>query len=126
GRTWRTSVGARVGRTSYWITTAHGSGWQRTGHLSPRTSGIPGCPNWRDSVRTGRMTQAEAPSVARAAARAVAARKQYGKGDAAVNALAGVDFAAEPGRFTAIMGPSGSGKSTLLHCLAGLDSLTSG
>jgi putative ABC transport system ATP-binding protein len=28
--------------------------------------------------------------------------------------------------FTAIMGPSGSGKSTLLHCLAGLDTLTSG
>ena len=30
------------------------------------------------------------------------------------------------GRFTAIMGPSGSGKSTLMHCLAGLDTLTSG
>ena len=35
-----------------------------------------------------------------------------------------VDF--EAGRFTAIMGPSGSGKSTLLHCIAGLDTLTSG
>ena len=33
---------------------------------------------------------------------------------------------AEAGRLTAIMGPSGSGKSTLLHCLAGLDTLTSG
>ena len=32
----------------------------------------------------------------------------------------------EQGRFSAIMGPSGSGKSTLLHCMAGLDSLTSG
>ena len=62
----------------------------------------------------------------RAAARAVDAAKRYGKGDAAVDALAGVTFAAEPGQFTAIMGPSGSGKSTLLHCLAGLDSLTSG
>ena len=30
------------------------------------------------------------------------------------------------GRYTAVMGPSGSGKSTLLHCLAGLDTLTSG
>jgi putative ABC transport system ATP-binding protein len=30
------------------------------------------------------------------------------------------------GRYTAVMGPSGSGKSTLMHCLAGLDSLTSG
>src|SRR5437764_987986 len=32
----------------------------------------------------------------------------------------------ETDTFTAIMGPSGSGKSTLLHCIAGLDSLTSG
>jgi putative ABC transport system ATP-binding protein len=30
------------------------------------------------------------------------------------------------GRFTAIMGPSGSGKSTLMHCMAALDSPTSG
>ena len=30
------------------------------------------------------------------------------------------------GEFTAIMGPSGSGKSTLMHCLAGLDTPTSG
>jgi putative ABC transport system ATP-binding protein len=30
------------------------------------------------------------------------------------------------GRYTAVMGPSGSGKSTLMHCMAGLDSLTSG
>ena len=54
------------------------------------------------------------------------ARKVYGEGDTAVHALAGVtvDFAAR--EFTAIMGPSGSGKSTLMHCLAGLDSLTSG
>src|SRR5690606_38346552 len=29
-------------------------------------------------------------------------------------------------RFTAIMGPSGSGKSTLMHCVAGLDTLSSG
>jgi putative ABC transport system ATP-binding protein len=35
-----------------------------------------------------------------------------------------VDFAR--GRFTTIMGPSGSGKSTLMHCVAGLDTLSSG
>jgi putative ABC transport system ATP-binding protein len=50
----------------------------------------------------------------------------YGKGPTAVRALDGIDVAFEKGRLTAIMGPSGSGKSTLLHCLAGLDSLTSG
>ena len=32
----------------------------------------------------------------------------------------------ERGRFTAVMGPSGSGKSTLMHCMAGLDTPTSG
>lgn len=57
---------------------------------------------------------------------ALDAVKVYGSGDTAVRALDGVTVAFEKGRFSAIMGPSGSGKSTLLHCLAGLDSLTSG
>lgn len=61
-----------------------------------------------------------------AAAGAVDATKIYGVGDAEVRALDGVTVSFETGKFTAIMGPSGSGKSTLLHCLAGLDSLTSG
>ena len=52
--------------------------------------------------------------------------KRYGEGDAAVDALRGVDVAFEPGTFTAIMGPSGSGKSTLMHILAGLDRPTNG
>jgi putative ABC transport system ATP-binding protein len=60
------------------------------------------------------------------AARAVSAVKVYGSGSTAVRALDGVDVAIPEGRFTAVMGPSGSGKSTLLHCLAGLDTLTSG
>lgn len=52
--------------------------------------------------------------------------KIYGKGEAAVHALRGVDVQIGRGEFTAIMGPSGSGKSTLMHCLAGLDSITDG
>ena len=59
-------------------------------------------------------------------ARAQDAVKVYGKGDAAVTAISGISVAFRRGQFTAIMGASGSGKSTLLHCLAGLDSLTSG
>ena len=62
----------------------------------------------------------------RAAARTVDARKAYGRGDNEVSALDGVTVEFSAGRFTAIMGPSGSGKSTLLHCIAGLDTLTSG
>ena len=61
-----------------------------------------------------------------AAARAVDLCKTYGKGDAAVRALDGISVEFERGRFTAVMGPSGSGKSTLMHCMAGLDSPTSG
>jgi putative ABC transport system ATP-binding protein len=61
-----------------------------------------------------------------AAARAVDAVKVYGKGATEVRALDSVSTSFDAGRFTAIMGPSGSGKSTLMHCLAGLDTLTSG
>lgn len=60
---------------------------------------------------------------------AVSARgltRAYGRGGAQVHALRGVDVDFAPGAFTAIMGPSGSGKSTLMHCLAGLDTPTSG
>ena len=59
-------------------------------------------------------------------ARAVRATKVYGSGATAVRALDELTVDLEGGRFTAIMGPSGSGKSTLMHCVAGLDSLTSG
>ena len=61
-----------------------------------------------------------------AAARAVNVTKIYGEGSTRVVALDDVSVELDRGRFTAIMGPSGSGKSTLMHCLAGLDSVTSG
>ncbi len=60
------------------------------------------------------------------AARTEEAVKVYGKGQTEVRALDSVSAEFLAGRFTAIMGPSGSGKSTLLHCVAGLDTLTSG
>jgi putative ABC transport system ATP-binding protein len=60
------------------------------------------------------------------AIQAIGATKIYGDGDTEVRALDGIDVAFQRGELTAIMGPSGSGKSTLMHCLAGLDTLTSG
>jgi putative ABC transport system ATP-binding protein len=78
------------------------------------------------------MTTLPSPDVAggvatpSAAAGAIDAVKIYGRGDNEVRALDGVTVALGAGVYSAIMGPSGSGKSTLMHCLAGLDSLTSG
>jgi putative ABC transport system ATP-binding protein len=54
------------------------------------------------------------------------ATKVYGAGDAGVRALDDVTTSIPSGRLIAIMGPSGSGKSTLLHCMAGLDTVSSG
>ncbi|MFF3561143.1 ABC transporter ATP-binding protein [Streptomyces sp. NPDC002574] len=68
----------------------------------------------------------DAVAGAEVAARAMALTKAYGTGETRVVALDAVDVDIARGRFTAVMGPSGSGKSTLMHCLAGLDSVTSG
>lgn len=52
--------------------------------------------------------------------------KIYGEKGTSVTALDHVSISFEESKLTAIMGPSGSGKSTLMHCLAGLDSPSSG
>ena len=66
------------------------------------------------------------PKITQLAARAVNASKTYGSGETTVHALNELSVDLLSGEFTAIMGPSGSGKSTLMHCLAGLDTLSSG
>lgn len=47
--------------------------------------------------------------------------KQYGRGDAALNALDEVTLKIEQGEFIAVMGPSGCGKTTLLNIIGLLD-----
>ncbi|GAA2621364.1 ABC transporter ATP-binding protein [Streptomyces vastus] len=60
------------------------------------------------------------------AARASDLSKVYGQGETQVVALDRVSIDFRQAEFTAIMGPSGSGKSTLMHCVAGLDTFSSG
>ncbi|MFJ3224188.1 ABC transporter ATP-binding protein [Streptomyces sp. NPDC086783] len=60
------------------------------------------------------------------AARATDLSKVYGQGETQVVALDRVTVDFRQAEFTAIMGPSGSGKSTLMHCVAGLDTFSSG
>ena len=52
--------------------------------------------------------------------------KRYGSGEAAFNALNGIDLTIDQGEFVAIMGPSGSGKSTTMNIIGALDSPTEG
>jgi putative ABC transport system ATP-binding protein len=53
-------------------------------------------------------------------------KKRYGEGDAAVDALKGVDMWVAPGEVVGLVGPSGSGKTTLLKCLGAVIEPTAG
>jgi putative ABC transport system ATP-binding protein len=52
--------------------------------------------------------------------------KDFGTGDARVQALRGVDLEVYPGQMTLLVGPSGCGKTTLISIIAGLLDPTGG
>ncbi|MET4697724.1 putative ABC transport system ATP-binding protein [Constrictibacter sp. MBR-5] len=52
--------------------------------------------------------------------------KTYGQGQAAFQALKGIDLEVAQGEFIAVMGPSGSGKSTAMNIIGCLDTPSTG
>lgn len=74
-----------------------------------------------DAVVAPRFPKLPAPREAGDLITATGLTKAYRRHKTSVPVLKGVDFSAERGKVTAIIGQSGSGKSTLLHLLGTLD-----
>jgi putative ABC transport system ATP-binding protein len=72
------------------------------------------------------FTQGQADAPAEPLIRLEHVVRAYGRGAAAVTALAGVDLTITQGEFVAVVGPSGSGKSTFLNIIGCLDTPSSG
>jgi NitT/TauT family transport system ATP-binding protein len=75
---------------------------------------------------TATLNAPAAESTSTPAVRLTGVHKSFGRGTAAVSALAGVDLRVDPGEFVCLLGASGCGKTTLLNLVAGLDKPTSG
>jgi putative ABC transport system ATP-binding protein len=97
----------------------------------PASGGYPGAGHYPPSG--GALGAMHAPASARPhaatgneIARLANVSKSYQKGRVNVPVFEHLTISIPAGDFVAVMGPSGSGKSTLMHCLAGLDTLTSG
>lgn len=73
-----------------------------------------------DGAKGDKMNDAAALVLARGL------RKEYGRGEGMVRAVAGIDLEVPQGETLAVMGPSGCGKSTLLYLLSGLERPTAG
>ncbi len=66
------------------------------------------------------MPSADQPANDLTPIRCVGVTRTYGEGNAAVQALRGVDLEVRPGELLMLEGPSGCGKTTLISVLAGL------
>ncbi|TAJ16442.1 MAG: ABC transporter ATP-binding protein [Planctomycetota bacterium] len=66
------------------------------------------------------MSEALSSTIADDAVRCRALAKTYGKGEAAVAALRGVDLDVRAGELLMLVGPSGCGKTTLISVIAGI------
>ncbi|MFI4873991.1 MAG: ABC transporter ATP-binding protein [Blastopirellula sp. JB062] len=92
-------------------------------HISPAKFASPGIA--ASSVET-KSSEKPTPKKKGALLETRDLKKSYRKGRLTIPVLRGVDFAAEEGKITSIIGQSGSGKSTLLHLMGTLDTPDSG